>query len=819
MRRLGRILLVCLVVLPTLMLGQRIWNALHWDQLAAVLSGRIDRALPSNAYLALDDGWLEFTLSAKGDALRVRSNAVMDAQFPFEPRTEWWYAFEFQLLDHAGEVLRQGVYHHRTRATRFRDPDSGRLENRNFLLDPTLRPTDGRSMLVHFNPGQSPAGLRIRPMHMAPPLKSLMFRVYEKTANPTRQLRYQWQRLATSKKVRLARGSVYGVDLLREEEKQNLLRYEWKAVGPLGVEGTQYRSTKLYIARELEGEAIDDGQLPYGLYCDAGLRGMIPIPAGDWPVSLQFISFQEAEAEPADVWVRWYGDGITQRWQTRLPAVSGQYTLGRHFDAGLLEIVATTPLVVRAWGGGADTRRELTPQPLRLRAYLVDTGAALPVDVDHVGSSATPFRVDVRSRLPVSEPLRQRKLNYAFLDASGRRIGGGRLNLDLVPSPFDRLSQAEPGIQLSEPLRFYFALSPEVAQVRFTAQDELLLTTYTRPPDLVHRVRIPEDYQDVAADLDRQPAWFLVRPADEERLRREFHTAMLTLQPRPPETDPRLLAGDYDWTLYQPVGSWRARHILVPRREELPLRDRSRGAVYRELTGGRPQRVHFRSPSGLRAVQPSLLYLREQGTPLDVQVKLGDRLHNATQIAGRHGELQLPAVGPISTHLTIDAGESVRWFINQTDTETPAFLRRLAMQLGEDGLTFEYLKQSHAAEVLSGELYLTSPARVGLRVSIAGAAPTGSEPRREWTFHERLYDIRPEGGEQVPILNSSKRPLRAGQRFFLPLGSDLPPGRYTLSFSLQHADEGFLTLYQLTAGQADLRAFSREPVDVQKAGI
>ncbi|MGB5466913.1 MAG: hypothetical protein WBM84_12610, partial [Sedimenticolaceae bacterium] len=82
MRRLGRILLVCLVVLPTLMLGQRIWNALHWDQLAAVLSGRIDRALPSNAYLALDDGWLEFTLSAKGDALRVRSNAVMDAQFP-----------------------------------------------------------------------------------------------------------------------------------------------------------------------------------------------------------------------------------------------------------------------------------------------------------------------------------------------------------------------------------------------------------------------------------------------------------------------------------------------------------------------------------------------------------------------------------------------------------------------------------------------------------------------------------------------------------------------------------------------------------------
>jgi len=84
-----------------------------------------------------------------------------------------------------------------------------------------------------------------------------------------------------NKKLRLARGSVYGADLLREQEKINLLRYEWKPVGPSGVEGDQYGTTKLYIARDFEGESVDTGQLPFGLVCGAEVRGMIPLPAGD----------------------------------------------------------------------------------------------------------------------------------------------------------------------------------------------------------------------------------------------------------------------------------------------------------------------------------------------------------------------------------------------------------------------------------------------------------------------------------------------------------------------------------------------------------
>ena len=165
--------------------------------------------------------------------------------------------------------------------------------------------------------------------------------------------------------------------------------------------------------------------------------------------------------------------------------------------------------------------------------------------------------------------------------------------------------------------------------------------------------------------------------------------------------------------------------------EELPLRDHGLNAVYRELSAGRPMQVSFRGLPGRREVAPNLLYLRERASPLDVKVRLGDSLHSATQIAGRQGELRLPSVMPGSEQLVISSSEAVRWFINQADAQAPAYLRRLAMQLTDQGLTFEYLKESHEAEVLSGELYLASSARTGLRVTIDGAMRRSQAPLRE----------------------------------------------------------------------------------------
>ncbi len=812
MRMLGRVTLLLLIALPLSVLTYQAWGSLRWNTLAAVLGLRIENAIPSTSYLPVNSGWLEFNLSGTGQALRVRTNGVVDAHVEHLPRIEWWYAFEYQMLDANGQLMRQGEYHHRTRLTRRRNPDTGRLESQNILLDPDVNPTDGRSMVIHFSTAQSPARVRIRPTVKDPALRALMFRVYEQVPNPQHELGYLWQRLGQSKKNRLAQGSVYGLDLLLEEEKQNLLRYDWKAVGPLGVENEQYELTKLYLARGPKGESLDESPIPYGLYCDRIVRGMIPLPPGDWEITLEVVNADQSDAEKPEMTIRWYGRGITERWQTHAPSTSATFRLDRKFNGGQLEIVAPAPMVVRAWGTNGDTRLELTPTPLHVRTYLVDATGSLAVDIDHVAEQSTPFRVDIRARLQPSQDAMTRTLSYELLDADGTAIGSGQLAAPLTLSNYDRLATADSGFNLSEPVRYYFNLSPSVAQLRFSSQPELLLTTYTRPPALPRKVRVPEDYQAFGDDQQKQPAWFLLRPVAEAQLRREFRSNILVVQRRPPETDARLLSGDFDWQLYEPAGNWRARHLLIPRTEGLPVRARSLAAVYREFDANKPQQVTFRGSPGRHEINPDVLYLRDEASPLDVQVMLDGEPYTSIQIAGRQGRFQLPPILPGSKAkaLTFVATEPARWFINHAEAKAPSFLRRLAMQLTNSGLEFEYDKQTSGPEILLGQLYTGAATRPELQVVIAGERRQGNGPWQEWTFLKRRFDLTQEIQAPIPVLNSAMKSLHGGQRFFLPLGADLPPGKYRISFTLAGAPDAYLTLYRLIAGQSEFRTLFRE---------
>lgn len=810
MRALGRMTLILLVGLPLLMLGNQVWDSLRWNELAAALGMRLETAVPSTSYLPVDDNWLEFTLSGAGHALRVRTNGVVDAQAEYQPGVEWWYAFEYRLLGTDGQLLRQGEYHHRTRLTRFRNPDTGRLESKNIVLDPDVSPTDGRSMVVYFGAGQLPTRVQIRPIFKDPGLLSLMFRVYEQIPNPKHQLGYLWQRLAQGKKTRLAQGSVYGLDLLLEKEKQNLLRYDWKAIGPVGVEHEQYELTKLYISRASSGVNVEENQIPYGLYCDRIVRGMIPLPAGDWEITLEVLNINEPGSTAQEMTIRWYGENITERWQTHVPSSSGTFKLGRTFNSGQLEILASAPLIIRARGTSGDIQLELTPKPLHVRTYLVDSSGTLNIDIDHVAEQSTPFRVDIRAKLESGEPPVFRTLSYEFLDVDEQVVRSGQLAAQPVLSNYDRLAVIEPGFNISEPVRYYFNLPKNVAGLRFSSQHELLLATYTRPAALSRNLRVPEDYQAFGDDQEKQPGWFLLRPVAEEKLRREFKSTMIAVQRRPPATDPKLLSGDYDWQLYQPVGNWRARHLLIPRTENLPVRDQSLAAVYRAINGNQPEQILFRNRPGRRDINPDLLYLRERATPLDIKVLLNNRPFSSIQIAGRQGELQLPPVSAGTQQLTILAAEPVRWLINHAAPRTPAFLKRLAMQITSNGLEFEYEKTSHDAEMLLGKLYSESVIRSQLRVVITGAIRPDQGPWQEWTFLNRLFDLRKDKQRLIPVLNSDMKSLSEGQRFFLPLGADLPPGKYRIHFILEGATEAYLTLYRLTPGRSEFRTLFRE---------
>ena len=64
--------------------------------------------------------------------------------------------------------------------------------------------------------------------------------------------------------------------------------------------------------------------------------------------------------------------------------------------------------------------------------------------------------------------------------------------------------------------------------------------------------------------------------------------------------------------------------------------------------------------------------------------------------------------------------------------------------------------------------------------------------------------------DTVPVLDTPTEQVGVGQRFFLPLGDDAPPGNYRIRFWLEEGG-GYLTLYRVIAGlPAVLELFGEE---------
>ena len=148
--------------------------------------------------------------------------------------------------------------------------------------------------------------------------------------------------------------------------------------------------------------------------------------------------------------------------------------------------------------------------------------------------------------------------------------------------------------------------------------------------------------------------------------------------------------------------------------------------------------------------------------------------------------------------------------MNFMDTDRPAFLRRLALQMDSDGLEFHYFKRSPEQEVLTARVYQPGTQRMRLRVDIDHLPDSRLAPTDDWTFIQRTYDLRPEDNSRVSVLNTRAATVDGGQRLFLPLGSDLPPGSYRIRIRPLQDAQGYLVLYRLVPGQQMVRAFLRE---------
>ncbi|MCB1778317.1 MAG: hypothetical protein KDI50_12860, partial [Candidatus Competibacteraceae bacterium] len=619
-------------------------------------------------------------------------------------------------------------------------------------------------------------------------IEKMVVRVYaqEHLFDATRD--YRWQRVSRRLREQLGRASVYGADLLTLAEQTQLLRQIWSPTAPLGVEGRAYQSRKMYVTFEAEAEPHRWPVLPAGLYVDPNLHGTLAIPEPGGMVELELldvasplakagISLNPPLAQGGDAMMpnspvpkgdgQAGGTSATLRllWYGALPSQRAEYVVPMHgattrwsgaLMPGLVEIMASQPVVVRAaLRQKTGPAFNLVQDPVYLRLYEVGAGQALAFDIAHVGAQPTFWRVDLRQALPtVADPAMVR---YELVDEQGDVVRQGVLPVPALRSRYDwRVSSSLFPEWVSEPAHYAFVLPAKVVKVRLRAETPLLVAAYTRPPDLPRSVRAPEDYQPDRPGAGRQPFWFPVLPVDAPTLLQEARSALIVVQSRPPEIDPDILAGRYDWQDYTPEGPWRGRYLLNPRDPETPLRVQALGSVFRPVSAGVPTALHFQGPPGRSTVEPILLVLRKSAAPSAVRVAVDGVIVHSSVIAVHRASIRLPPL-PVGRHtLTVTAAQPGRWLISNAGADENSVIRRLAYLLDEQPLEFVYAKTTAGEETLTGVLQgpfgATERRRLRVRIGIDHAALLG--PARRLTAREWRYDLRPDLRQAIPVLDT-----------------------------------------------------------------
>jgi hypothetical protein len=808
MRWFGRFLMLALMLALTIVAGRSVWDvARRWTEATEDAGDRFADANTSVIYPLDAEEWTHFPFSNPPSAVRIVSHADVPAETLEVPDTRWRYAVAVQVLGRSGAVIRETVQHFRTRVIAYRDTNTGEAFTATAYADGTVVPTAADAVALDLSDLEQPTAIRARIASTDPGIRSVALRVYERQPATERRLSVGWQRLSAEDRAYLAQGNVFPPERLSADERINALRNRWTPIGPSGVEGRDYRAQTLYALGGIKQPRIEPQALPPGVYADAHHRVTIPLPeqGGRIRLAIQPVG----DIRRGELAVNWYGQGLAERsshsfaWnQPEIsPETSPETSVEATFGGGLLEIASDQPVTLRAYLQGGETEEEITQVGDQVRTFSILPDQDLTYPVLHVGDEPTPFRISFRCLCFDVEGLliHRPDIRFKLVDNRGVVLEEGVVPLAPQPSLYDHPAGDLTGL-VSDPVSVHFNLPPGTSRLILSAGAPVLATASSHPPGTEREFLVPEDSFAPHADAGRRATWFSVRPENWENLVSANRAVMITVPQRPPEVDPEIAAGLYEWEQFTPEGSWLARDLLVPRNSS-PARQQALSAIYTPIPTDETVALVFTLPVQVPTVQPELIYLRQGTGPLTIRGTVDGRELFRQTVGATRGTIPLPAFAAGRHDIRITTSQAAEILINQVAPGPGSVIRRRALRLAAGETWFEIEKKSADPEIVAAHLFPQSGGeqRQIVRVAIEGGEQTIG-PLEDWTIRQREYSVRIGPEEPDVRVLGAEQTVGPERTLFLPLGSDLPAGRYRLRFTLPHGPEAYLALTRTTPG-------------------
>ena len=822
MRTFGRLLFLVLLAMtlywfsPALHLSNPFQQGRDTYKLALV-----KLSTPAITYQVPEQRWLDFHLETGNSQIRVISSAtvrdfalIKRAQQQ-NPMKRWQYALQIEVLDKNNHVLLRQERHMRTNLSLYKDAQGHEYTSAFYLQDDRV-PLASMIIRLNFTGLASPDRLRLRLLSKDQDIVDVVARVYLPQKTSERKVGSLWQRLSEKAKASLAVGNVYPTELLTEEEKRALLLNTWQPVGPDGHQ-RDYQQWDYYVLQENEGEVVNDIVPPAGMLVSAQLNGIVALPEDGGTFRLHFEPIPGISVKQGEMQLKWYGASALQRKTIKLHWNGQSLDHILNLGGGMLEIITDNELVVSAFqvNKSADDL-EITPAPQYLRTYAATPAHVTEYNIAHVLNAATPIKIDLRFMTPAQDlsNMHSVSVRYELLDDAGKLIKQAVISISKPDTRYDRLINDYSGARLSDPSTYYFLLPANVTKLRLSATDEnapVLVSVYSRPLNLPHSYRAPEDQFDFDAQGKRINAWFVVRPDNNLQLLSSHASVLLTVQSRPPEDKPELITGNYFWEDFHPLGNWLGRIILAPQAQGTPYREEALPATYQMITVNSNIMVNMPAYESLHTLTPNLTWVRPQESPAEFRLFIDGHLHQRGKIAGRNGEINLLPlnVGRHQLRLETDAGGKI--FLNHIRPTTQAYVKRLANQL-QGELRFEIQRETLNEETISASLFQAngSKTRSQLKINVQAPMPPSLTPLNAWVFPVRLFDVRPESQAAITVFSTQGHLTDVGQSFFIQLPEGAPKGLYRFVVKLKSGSGGYLLFSRLTPGIKPTRRILHE---------
>ncbi len=814
MRRYRRLLLLALLIAAILGFGlPKLWENTerHLQAFKSKQDLSAKNIVTSFVYPLQKERWIKFQIPGHSRKVRILTNAHIDSRKDILPDSRWLYSIEYQLLSKDGSTLDGHVYHQRTSLTHYRDKNNKIYHANHFASDRFLV-LDGREIILNLSLHEKVAFIRLRLGWHQPEIKGVAARLYVPTKISAHRVGRLWRRLSEDQQDALAKGSVYPAEMLSETEKVNLLKSQWQPLGPVGIKGRDYLSKTLYNRRNISEDKLEPEVLLAGLQADAGHPAVIPIPEHGGRLTLDFKMLDNSEPpESLPLQLRWFGRSRDERWQRPDKWQDGK-PLIHDVDGGLLEIRPFAAVVIKAQlQTQAGETLDITPRPLRVKTYFADAGADFKIS--HAGTRPTAVRLDVRRFFSADEPEPQPvKLTYQWQDAKRNILKSGKLAMDLPPSKYDRLRGILSTEKISDPLRHYWVVPPQVRYLHIESENtNAVINVYNQPSRFIKRSRIPED---AYVSLDKKfwrPSWFPLNPLNAKELFLQQRLLWVQGQYRPPEDGEDATAGDYLWTEYLPEKPYRAYHTLSVHDKER-VRKEALGNLYCELPRQKSFAIRLQNPGGLENFAPDLWFFNSEKRRLDLSVNVDGKKLLQRSVRSRQARMPLPHILAGKRILSLRPYRQGRWLLNNIpECSGTRYLKRRIIRLDPE---LSYLYQHQGEDrTLSARLYSAKAgqrARIKVHIMPLDIGNESSDrPFTRWTFKNRLYDIRLGQTEKSPLLHSSKS-LDGGESFFIPFNHDLPAGIYRITFRLAGGSDAYLSLAQIMQGAYEARRFYKE---------